>query len=85
MLTVVGITCMQIATLFLPFMGPLVILYTVLQALGRGFSAVAVPEPAGGIFLPLLLILPRYYSINGVWLAFLFRNSDCLSGLDILD
>ncbi len=75
MLTVLGVTCMQMATLFLPFMGPLVILYTVLQALGRGFSAMWLSlSRQVGFFLPLLLILPRYYSINGVWLAFSFSE-----------
>jgi len=75
MLTVLGVTCMQMATLFLPFMGPLVILYTVLQALGKGFSAMWLSlSRQVGFFLPLLLILPRYYSLNGVWLAFSFSE-----------
>jgi putative MATE family efflux protein len=71
MLTVVGITCMQMATLFLPLMGPLVILYTILQAVGKGFTAMWLSLTRQVVFfLPLLLILPRYYSLNGVWLAF---------------
>ena len=71
MLTVVGVTCMQMATLFLPFMGPLVILYTVLQAVGKGFTAMRLSLTRQVVFfLPLLLILPRYFSLNGVWLAF---------------
>jgi len=75
MLTVLGVTCMQMATLFLPLMGPLVILYTVLQALGKGFSAMWLSlSRQVGFFLPLLLILPRYFSLNGVWLAFSFSE-----------
>jgi Na+-driven multidrug efflux pump len=71
MLTVVGITCMQMATLFLPFVGPLVILYTVLQAVGKGFTAMWLSMTRQVVFfLPLLLFLPHYYSLNGVWLAF---------------
>jgi Na+-driven multidrug efflux pump len=71
LLTVVGVTCMQMATLFLPFMGPLVILYTVLQAVGKGFTAMRLSLTRQVVFfLPLLLILPRYFSLNGVWLAF---------------
>jgi putative MATE family efflux protein len=75
MLTVVGITCMQMATLFLPLMGPLVILYTILQAVGKGFTAMWLSLTRQVVFfLPLLLILPRYYSLNGVWLAFSFSE-----------
>ncbi|NLM87933.1 MAG: MATE family efflux transporter [Syntrophomonadaceae bacterium] len=71
MLTVVGVTCMQMATLFLPFVGPLVILYTVLQAVGKGFTAMWLSMTRQVVFfLPLLLFLPHYYSLNGVWLAF---------------
>jgi Na+-driven multidrug efflux pump len=62
---------MQMATLFLPLMGPLVILYTILQAVGKGFTAMWLSLTRQVVFfLPLLLILPRYYSLNGVWLAF---------------
>lgn len=75
MLTLLGVTCMQMATLFLPFMGPLIILYTVLQALGKGFTAMWLSLTRQvGFFLPLLFILPRYYSLNGVWLAFSFSE-----------
>ena len=34
----------------------------------------AVLEPPGGIFSCLLLILPRYYGLSGVWLAFSFSR-----------
>jgi len=74
-LTAIGVNCMQLATLFLPLMGPLVILYTVLQAVGQGFSAMWLSlSRQVGFFLPLLLILPRYYGLSGVWLAFSFSE-----------
>lgn len=83
-LTLVGVTCMRIATMFLPLMGPLVILYTVLQSVGKGFSAMWLSLARQVVlFLPLLLILPRYYSLNGVWLAFAISEL-CAAGLALL-
>lgn len=70
-LTFIGVNCMKMATIFLPFVGPIIILYTVLQATGRGTTAMYLSIIRQfGIFLPAILILPRYYELNGVWLAF---------------
>lgn len=74
-LTLVGVTCMHLATMFLPLMGPVLMLSTVLQALGKGFSAMWLSLARQIIFfLPLLIILPDYYSLNGVWLSFSFSE-----------
>jgi putative MATE family efflux protein len=70
-LTLLGITCLRMATLFLPLMGPLTVLYSVLQALGKGTTAMWLSLIRQVIFfLPLLVILPHYLSLKGVWLAF---------------
>lgn len=70
-LTFVGINCMKLATIFLPFMGPIIILYTVLQAVGQGVSAMWLSLIRTLVFfLPAIIILPHYFSLNGVWLAF---------------
>jgi Na+-driven multidrug efflux pump len=34
-----GVDCLQLATLFLPVMGPIIVLSHVLQALGKGTAA----------------------------------------------
>jgi Na+-driven multidrug efflux pump len=42
---------------------------------GKGFTAMWLSLTRQVVFfLPLLLILPRYYSLNGVWLAFSFSE-----------
>lgn len=70
-LTLVGVKCLQIATLFMPLIGPLVILNTVFQALGKGMIAMWLSLIRQLIiFIPLLLILPQYLDLNGVWYAF---------------
>ena len=70
-LTLLASRCMRLATICMPLMGPLLILYTVFQALGKGATAMCLSLLRQlGFFLPLLLILPAYFSINGVWLAF---------------
>jgi putative MATE family efflux protein len=66
-----GATCIWLSTLFLPLMGPLAILYTVLQSIGKGFTAMWLSLLRQlGFFLPLLLVLPDYFGLNGVWVAF---------------
>ncbi len=70
-LTIMGVTALKLATLTFPLMGPLHILYTVLQALGKGTTAMFLSIARQIIFfLPLLLILPKYLNLNGVWLSF---------------
>ncbi|MDD3890613.1 MAG: MATE family efflux transporter, partial [Syntrophomonadaceae bacterium] len=78
-LTVMGVTCLRLATIFLPLLGPILILYTAFQALGKGTTAMCLSVLRQlGLFLPLIIILPQYFSINGVWLA--FSVSELLSG-----
>ncbi|MGI6453254.1 MAG: MATE family efflux transporter [Syntrophomonadaceae bacterium] len=82
-LTVLGVACLKMATFFLPLMGPLVILNTVLQALGKGTRAMWFSVFRHmGIFFPLLLILPRSINLNGIWLA--FALSELLWGMMVL-
>jgi len=75
-----GINCIHMATLCLPIMGPIIILYRVLQAVGQGMTALTLSLIRQvGFFLPALIILPDYWRLNGVWLA--FSVSELLSGL----
>lgn len=70
-LTVMGVNCLRLATIFVPLMGPIFILYTVFQALGKGTTAMCLSLLRQlGFFLPLIIILPIYLNLNGVWLAF---------------
>ncbi|MGR6835395.1 MATE family efflux transporter [Syntrophomonas erecta] len=70
-LIMIGEQCLGLATLFLPFMGPVSILHTVLQALGKGIVAMWLSLARQvGFFLPLLLLLSKYLQLNGIWLAF---------------
>ena len=79
-LLIMGVSCLRLATLVLPLMGPIIILYSVLQALGKGATAMHLSLLRQvGFFLPLIIILPRYYNIQGVWLA--FSVSELLSAL----
>ncbi len=66
-----GVDCLQLATLFLPVMGPIIVLSHILQALGKGTAAMWLSLLRQlGIFLPALIILPHFLGIKGVWLAF---------------
>ncbi len=70
-LTVLGVNCMRLATVFIPLIGPVLILNTVLQAVDRGFTAMLLSLCRQlGFFLPLLIFLPDHLGLNGVWLAF---------------
>lgn len=75
-----GVTCMRLATICLPFMGPIIILGSVLQSVGKGMTAMWLSIIRQiGIFLPAILILPRYWEVNGIWMA--FSISELLSGI----
>ncbi len=77
-LTIMGVTALKLATLTYPLMGPLHILYTVLQALGKGVTAMFLSIARQMIFfLPLLMILPKYFNLNGVWLSFSLSEFLC--------
>lgn len=79
-LTDMGIDCMHMATIFLPFMGPIIILNTVLQGVGKAMSAMWLSLIRQlGFFLPALIILPRLMDLNGIWLA--FSLTELLSGI----
>ncbi len=66
-----GISCMRLATLCLPVMGPIIILGSVLQAMGRGVSAMVLSVTRQAIFfIPSILVLPYWWGINGIWAAF---------------
>lgn len=70
-LIVAGITCMRLATLCLPVMGPIIILGSVLQAVDRGVSAMAMSVIRQvAFFLPAIFILAHYLGLNGIWLSF---------------
>jgi len=61
-------------------MGPIIILYRVLQAVGQGMTALSLSLIRQvGFFLPALIVLPGCWQLNGVWLA--FSVSELLSGL----
>ncbi len=75
-----GVDCMRLATIFLPVMGPIIILGSVLQAVGQGMTAMWLSLIRQlGIFLPALIFLPRIWHLNGIWLA--FSVSECLSAV----
>ncbi|NLB88204.1 MAG: MATE family efflux transporter, partial [Syntrophomonadaceae bacterium] len=77
-LTIMGVTALKLATLTFPLMGPLHILYTVLQALGKGVTVMCLSIIRQIVFfLPLLLILPKYYNLNGIWLSFSLSEFLC--------
>jgi putative MATE family efflux protein len=79
-LIIQGIICMHLATIFLPFMGPIIILYSILKAVGQGVTALILSVIRQlGFFLPALLVLPLYFGLNGVWLA--FSVTEFLSGV----
>ncbi len=79
-LVLVGINCMHLATVFLPFMGPIIVLYSILKALGQGMTALILSIIRQmGFFIPALVILPLYYDLSGVWLA--FSLTEFLSGI----
>ncbi len=66
-----GSTGLKMATLGFPALGLVFIVSTVLQALGKGFTAMTFSLIRHlGLFLPLLLILPDLWGLNGIWLAF---------------
>ncbi len=78
-LAMAGVVCMRWGTLFLPLMGPIIILGNVLQAIGRGMTAMWLSLLRQlGVFLPALLILPPIFGVNGIWLA--FSVAELLSG-----
>ncbi len=74
----IGTECMRLISLLLPLVGPSIILSTMFQAVGKGYTAMWLSLLRQLIFLlPAILVLQKYLGIKGVWLAFPF--SDLLS------
>ncbi|AKB18279.1 MULTISPECIES: MATE family efflux transporter [unclassified Methanosarcina] len=66
-----GKTAMRIFVLGIPLVGINIIGATLFQALGRAKPSfiLSVSRPIL-FFLPMVLLLPRLYDLNGVWVAF---------------
>jgi putative MATE family efflux protein len=70
-LTAVGVEAMRIVVFALPLIGFQLVSTTVFQALGRPRPAFILSVAGHILFLlPLVLILPRFYGLQGVWAAF---------------
>ncbi len=70
-LTAVGTNAMRIVVLALPFIGFQVVGTTVFQALGMPKPAFILSMSRQLLFLlPLVLVLPKFYGLNGVWASF---------------
>nr|WP_255351042.1 MATE family efflux transporter [Methanosarcina sp. MTP4] len=70
-LAAVGTNAMRIVVLVLPFISFQVIGTTVFQALGMPKPAFILSLARQLLFLlPLVLVLPKFYGLNGVWAAF---------------
>ncbi|AKB36836.1 Multi antimicrobial extrusion protein (Na(+)/drug antiporter), MATE family of MDR efflux pumps [Methanosarcina siciliae C2J] len=70
-LTAAGARAMRIVVLILPFIGFQLVGTTVFQALGKPKPAFFLSLARQLLFLlPLVLVLPRFYGLDGVWAAF---------------
>jgi putative MATE family efflux protein len=70
-LTAVGAGAMRIVVLILPFIGFQLIGTTVFQSLGKPRPAFLLSLARQLLFLlPLVLVLPKYYGLDGIWAAF---------------
>jgi len=70
-LTRLGEECLRWATLVLPLMGPLIVLTALLQAVDRGMEAMWLSLFRQVLtFIPLVIFLPSWLGLKGVWLAF---------------
>lgn len=66
-----GIECMRNISLLLPFVGPSIIMISVFQAAGKGFTAMWLSLLRQIVFLlPAIFILAKFLDLRGVWLAF---------------
>ncbi|MDZ7815280.1 MAG: MATE family efflux transporter [Planctomycetota bacterium] len=67
----VGGPALRIIVLAMPIIGLQVIGASLFQALGKAFAAMFLSTSRQVLFLvPLILILPHYMGIDGVWWAF---------------
>ncbi|SHH13780.1 putative efflux protein, MATE family [Thermosyntropha lipolytica DSM 11003] len=70
-----GVIAMRNITWLLPLVGPSIIMSSTFQAVGKGFTAMWLSLLRQVILLlPLLFILPRFWGIKGIWLAFPFSD-----------
>ncbi|MBO8158694.1 MATE family efflux transporter [Thermosyntropha sp.] len=70
-LFILGVTCVKLGTIFIPAVGVFLILVTIMQAVGKGTMAMSLYLTKQiCLMLPLLLMLPHFYGLNGVWLVF---------------
>ena len=61
---------MKIGTLFLPLIGPFIILLEILQVTGMSMTAMWLSLLRLGLIqLPLLIVGAEYFGVTGVWLA----------------
>jgi len=82
-LVATGAYASKLVFLSMPLMGVVMVSTQVFQALGKALQAfiTAIVRPL--VFLvPLVLVLPRYWQLDGVWLAFPF--SDALAAVLIV-
>jgi len=74
----VGKSALVIMVLGLPLIGFNIVATTVFQALGQARPSFLLSLSRQLLFLiPLVIILPRFYGLDGVWIA--FPAADCLS------
>jgi putative MATE family efflux protein len=79
-LAATGAYASKLVFLSMPLMGVIMVSTQVFQALGKALQAfiTAIVRPL--VFMvPLVLLLPRFWQLNGVWLAFPF--SDALAAM----
>lgn len=70
-LAAAGAGAMKIVVLAMPFLGFLLVGTTVFQALGKARPTFILSLSRQLLFLlPLVLVLPRFYGVEGVWAAF---------------
>lgn len=75
-----GVKAVKMGAMFLPLVGPYLILLNIMQAVGKGTMAMYLfLAKQLGFLLPLLAVLPLYYGADGIWLA--FSVSELLAGI----
>ncbi|WP_135604542.1 MATE family efflux transporter [Methanococcoides sp. NM1] len=66
-----GITALKISFLMMPFIGYQVVATALLQSLGKSKESLVVTLSRQTIFLPpLVIILPLFFGLNGIWISF---------------
>ncbi len=66
-----SIAPLRIMSLLFPVMGFTIIVSTLFQAIGKAVPALILSLSRQILFLlPLVLILPKFYGLNGIWLSF---------------